>query len=348
LLIAHLGAPARHRVSVAFAAALLALAALVTVPVMDPGAATADAATRRPLAVIVVGPVEGATGYYLRDARRIAAQLRLYGARVRQISSPWATWTRVRDAARGANLFVYLGHGNGYPSPYGRFDPDKMNGLGLNRSGGHGNANVRYYGESYVRRFLRLAPGAVVILNHVCYAGGGSEPGHASPLRRTAVKRADNFAAGFLGAGASVVFASDRSVSSIIRDLFRSRRTMQAVFWHSPWTSTAHDTRFASRRTAGSSGILAPYRPGRYYQSAVGHLGWTTAAWRQTWNPPVQPAAASPAPSPTPDPTTSPDPGVAPTPSPSLDPAPTPTAEPTPSVSPDPSPSPSPETTPAP
>ena len=188
--------------------------AIVTVPVVDPDAAAAEASSRHPLAVIVVGPVAGMTSYYLRDARRIAAQLRSYGARVRQVYSPRATWARVKEASRGANLFVYLGHGNGYPSPYGRFNPRTMNGLGLNARAGAGNSNERYYGEYYLRRALRLAPGAVVVLNHVCYAAGGSEPGRAHPMRWTAVKRADNFAAGFIAAGAAVVFASDRSVTS--------------------------------------------------------------------------------------------------------------------------------------
>lgn len=345
----HPGASARRRASTAFAAVLLALAALVAVPIVDPDA-TADAAGGRPLAVIVVGPVEGTTAYYKRDARRIASQLRSYGARVREIYSPYATWSRVRDAARGAHLFVYLGHGNGYPSPYGSFNPKKMNGLGLNASAGRGNWNVRYYGEHYVRRYLDLAPGAVVILNHVCYAAGSSEPGRGYPTRRTATKRADNFAAGFLAAGAAAVFASDRSVTTIVRDLFRSSRTMRSVFWHSPWTSSRYDSRFSSRRTSGAVGILAPYRPGAFYQSVVGDLGWTTREWRAAWNPPVvaEPPPVEPTPEPTPplDPATEPTPVPTPTPEPTGDPAPTPTPDPTPA--PDPAPTPAPDPTPAP
>jgi hypothetical protein len=302
----------------------------VVVPVVDPEPQAAAAAAR-PLAVIVVGPVEGLTAYYKRDARRIASQLRELGARVRLVASPWATWSRVKTAARGANLFVYLGHGNGYPSPYGRFNPKKMNGLGLNAAGGRGHWNVRYFGESYVRGGLDLAPGAVVILNHVCYAAGSSEPGLGAPLRSTATRRADNFAAGFLGAGAAAVFASDRSVSTIVRDLFRSGRTMRSVFWGSPWTSLRYDSAFRSSRTRGAVGVLAPYRPGRYYQSVVGQLGWTAGDWRRSWNLPV-----APSPEPTPDPTPSPSPLPEPTPDPTSTPAPdaTPAPEPDPTASP--------------
>lgn len=301
LLFTHPGAAARRRASATVAAVLLALAALVALPIVDPEPATA-AAAGRPLAVIVVGPVEGTTAYYKRDANRIADQLRARGARVRKVYSPWATWSRVREAARGAHIFVYLGHGNGYPSPYGRFNPRKMNGLGLNARGGRGNANGKYFGEYYLRRGLHLAPGAVVILNHVCYAAGSSEPGRAYPSRTTARKRADNFAAGFLGAGAAAVFANDRSVANTIRGLFASPRTMRAVFWGSPWTTLRYDSGFRSRRTPGATGILAPYRPGAYFQSLVGELGWTTADWRATWSPPTVVPTPEPSPDPTPVP----------------------------------------------
>lgn len=347
LLLAHPGAAARGRASAAVAAALLALAALVALPIVDPAPATA-AAAGRPRAVIVVGPVEGATASYKRDANRIADQLRAHGARVRKVYSPWATWSRVREAARGANIFVYLGHGNGYPSPYGRFDPRKMNGLGLNARGGRGNANGTYVGEYYVRRGLHLAPGAVVILNHVCYAAGSSEPGRAYPSRTTARKRADNFAAGFLRAGAAAVFASDRSVVDIIRGLFGGTRTMSGVFWGSPWTTLRYDSGFRSRRTPGATGILAPYRPGAYFQSVVGELGWTTAAWRATWSAPTVVPAPDPTPEPTPGPTPEPEPTPTPVDAAEPAPEPTPSAEPSPDPEPTPVPTPAPQPTPVP
>ena len=163
-----------------------------------------------------------------------------------------------------------------------------------------------------------------MILNHVCYAAGSSEPGHGSPPLRTAVKRADNFAAGFLGAGASVVFASDRSVTTLIRDLFRVRQTMQSLFWRSPWTSTRHDTAFRSARTPGATGILAPFLTHGYYQSVVGELGWTSADWRLTWARPIVVLPPAPSPQPPAEPTPSdptPPPGDPP---PAAEPTPTP------------------------
>ncbi len=71
--------------------------------------------------VVVVGPVGSSTGKYRDSARSYAKLARSYGASVTEIYSPYATWSRVRAAAQGANLLIYLGHGNGYPSPYGAF-----------------------------------------------------------------------------------------------------------------------------------------------------------------------------------------------------------------------------------
>jgi hypothetical protein len=306
-----------------------------------------DAATARPLAVIVVGPTHGVTTKYLADANRIAEQLRAYGARVRRVYSPWATWDRVRAAARGANLFIYLGHGNGYPSPHGPFNTRKMDGLGLNAVGGRGHWNTRYYGEYYVARGLHLAPGAVVILNHVCYAGGSSEPGYAYPRRATATRRVDNFAAGFLRAGAAAVFATDRSPRTLVRDLFRTGRTMAWVFWNSPDSTSRYASTFWSRRTPGMRGILAPRRPGQYYMAVTGRLTMTALEWRQCWNPPL-PAAPPPSLDPSPTPTASPDPAATPTPDPGSSPSPDPAATPTPTPSPGASPAPDPGASPAP
>ncbi len=272
------------RYTVMFAGALLAGGSLLAAPFVDRSVANAEPAAEQPRAVIVVGPVEGATSQYRLEARQIADQLRSYGASVRQIVSPWATWAKVKEATAGANLLIYLGHGRGNPGPYGAFDSRTMNGLGLNHSGGHGDGNVTYYGEYFLQRSLGLAKDAVVILEHVPYAAGSSEPGRANPGARTAMLRADNYAAGFLHSGAAAVYASDRSVATIIRDLFRSRLTMQSIFWNSPWTSTRYDTTFPAKRTAGASGIVAPYSPGRYYQSVVGRLRWTATDWRGTWS----------------------------------------------------------------
>lgn len=243
--------------------------------------APAPAARVRPKVVVVVGPVGSKTATYIRRARALAAQARAYGARVVEVYSPNATWARVKAAAAGAKVLIYLGHGNGYPNPYGPFDPKQADGLGLNAVGGRGNADTRYYGEALVARGIRLAPGAVVILNHLCYASGDNEWGRGNPARTTAVRRVDNYGAGFLRAGAVAVFADGLdSPGYVLASMFRSNRTVRQVFWASPAATRSHAIAFASRRTPGAGALMDPYAPSRYYRSVIGRLDVRLSAWR--------------------------------------------------------------------
>jgi hypothetical protein len=187
----------------------------------------------------------------------------------------------VRAAAAGANVFVYLGHGNGWPSGHGPFDPATKNGLGLNEGAGRGNANTTYYGESVIARSLDLAPGAVVILNHLCYASGNNEWGRGNPRRGTAIARVDNYGAGFLRAGAAAVIADGLgSPAYVLRGLLRSDRTIRQIFWSSEGAARGRVMSFASRRTPGASALMDPYAPGRYYRSVIGDLDFKASAWR--------------------------------------------------------------------
>ncbi len=139
---------------------------------------------------------------------------------------------------QGANLLIYLGHGNGFPNPYNKvLTPLKVDGFGLNGSLTSGNTLTTYYGEYYVRTQVKLAPNAVVVLNHLCYSAGSSEPGRADPSLAVARRRVDNFAAGFLRTGAKAVFAETLGdVSYVIAGLFTSDQTIEQIFWSS-WST---------------------------------------------------------------------------------------------------------------
>jgi hypothetical protein len=231
--------------------------------------------------VIVVGPVESSTAHYKSAAKSYAKQARSYGAQVIEIYSPNATWARVKAAAKGANIFIYLGHGNGHPSPYGAFYSDRKDGLGLNKTAGHGNSNVKYYGEKYVKASLALAKNSVVILNHLCYASGNSEPGRALPSKATAKKRADNYAAGFLRAGARTVFATGKgSASWLVRSLLTTDLTMGQIFKADPSFTGTRDFTFASARTNTFTVWMDPYAAKKYYHSMVGRPNMSAAAVR--------------------------------------------------------------------
>jgi len=259
---------------------VLALLAALVAGGLTFGPASAAAATA-PKVVVVVGPVGSKTAEYITEGKALAAQARSYGANVVEIYSPNATWTRVRDAAQGAKVFIYLGHGNGWPSPYGPFQGNTKDGMGLNRYAGQGHSNVQYYGETYIAQSIRFAPYAVVILNRLCYASGNSEWGSANPTRSVAIQRVDNYGAGFLRAGAKAVFAEGIGKANyVLYGLFRTGRSMEQIFWAAGNATRSYTIGFRSTRTIGTRAIMDPYAPSRYYRSVIGHLGMTSTTWR--------------------------------------------------------------------
>jgi hypothetical protein len=231
--------------------------------------------------VVVVGPVGSKTADYKSSAKYYASLARSYGASVTEIYSPYATWSKVKAAAQGANLLIYLGHGNGYPSPYGAFQRYTKDGMGLNSSSGNGNYNVKYWGEYYIDRDIQMAPNAVVILNRLCYASGNSEWGSANPTKSTAIKRVDNYGAGFLRAGAKAVFAEAiSSVSYTIRALFKGSSTMNSILMGHPAAADTRDFYFTSNRTSWARAHLDPPKAGKYWRSVIGNLALTARQWR--------------------------------------------------------------------
>lgn len=259
----------------------MAVALIVALAFAGAGLAAhpASAAAAGKKVVIVVGPVGSSTANYISNARRLAAQARSYGATVYEIYSPNATWSRVRSAAQGANVFIYLGHGNGFPSPYGPFSKYTRDGIGLNAIAG--SPVNRYYGEYYVDTGFNLAKNAVVILNRLCYASGNSEWGARYPTKTVAVQRVDNYGAGFLRTNARAVFAEGTgSAAFILSGLFKTTLSMKQIFWSDPTRDGRYDFTFASKRTPGKVAIMDPTGANRYYRSVIGDLGMTAAQWR--------------------------------------------------------------------
>ncbi len=232
--------------------------------------------------VIVVGPTHGSTSSFRSTARDVARKARSYGAKVVEVYSPYATWRRVKQASRGADLFVYLGHGNGWPSPYAPNQSYTKNGMGLNSSAGRGDYNTKYYGEHYVRKGLHLARGAVVLLMRTCYAAGNSEGTKPNYSSSTARQRVDNYGAGFLRTGARVVIADIiGSPDYILKGLFRSDKTMKQIFWSSPRTTKRWKATVDGKQSPSwARGILDPHKPGQYMRSIIGDLDYRAASWR--------------------------------------------------------------------
>ena len=273
------------RLALAVAAALL-LALGQPVP-------NASAATSSAKVVVVVGPVAEHNAHYIDDADQIAHEARKYSSNVVEIVTPNATWQRVKAAAQGASVFIYLGHGNGWPSPYPPFQTATQDGLGLDPAvGANGSAHV-YYGEDYIRANIRLAPNAVVLLYHLCYASGNSEPGLAEGTLATARQRVDNYGAGFIGAGARAVFAEGHPAHPVVADiraLFTTNRTMDQIFRAAP---TFHDHvlgPYDSQRTPGLRYELDPeHSSSAFYRSLTGDLSMRASLVRAA--PPVSTGA---------------------------------------------------------
>jgi hypothetical protein len=183
------------------------------------------------------------------------------GSRVVRVYSPNATWPAVRTALRGASVVVYLGHGNGWPSRYRDSAwPYSQNGLGLNPVAGLNDDEHQYFGEFYLSRDIRLAPGAVVVMSRLCYASGNSEPGLPEGTLDVARQRVDNYAAGWIRAGArSVIADAFTSPAYYVRALLASRQRVDSIWRGSP-NDHGNQLTFQSTRSPGHLVELDPDR----------------------------------------------------------------------------------------
>src|SRR5262245_35142484 len=153
----------RRAALAAISATLLAVAPALALPALGASAtagvspAPADASPSGPKVVIVVGAVESVTPSFRTDADSIYAEAIKYTSNVVKVYSPNATWAKVEAAAQGASIFIYLGHGYGFPSPYKPvLTPSVHDGMGLNEVGGVSDSDKKYYGESVVSGGIRL------------------------------------------------------------------------------------------------------------------------------------------------------------------------------------------------
>ena len=267
-----------RRLPAAIIAAVMSAALLVPLVAVTGVAPTVHAASPVKV-VVVVGPTHALTDSNLQWAAAIAQRAASHGAQVVTVFHPHATWAEVSAAAVGANVLIYLGHGNGFPSPYTTtLMRDRQDGMGLDPVDGAPDDKVQYYGEQYMAT-LRLAPGALVILNHLCYASGNSEPGQPQPTQAVAVERVDNFAAGFLAGGASAVMAlGTQDAGDIVDGLFGPPQALDQLFMADGGIGTASLT-VASTRTPGARLHLDPQTAtSNFYRSLSGNLELLTSA----------------------------------------------------------------------
>jgi len=271
----------RHRLS------LVAVAAVLAALVWAPAAAAATRPALRPAApkvVLIVGPVGETTAEYRQLAEQAAGAAREFTPNVVEVYSPDATWPAVRNALQGAAVVVYLGHGNGWPSPYrSSLYPPSQDGFGLNPVAGVDDDAHQYFGEDRIATEVQLATNAVVILSRLCYASGNSEPGLDEGTPAVARQRVDNYAAGFIAAGAGAVIAEAHAGPAwYVRHVLSARGSIERM-WSSAPTSNGHVTRFESSRSPGFVGRLDPDQAASgFYRSIVLRPGLSAVPRRGT------------------------------------------------------------------
>ena len=276
----------RSRTALATAlAALVALAPALALPALAASTETtttgtvAGAATA-PKVVIVVGATHEATASYRKDANQMYDEAIKYTPNVVKVYSPNATWKNVKAAAQGASILIYLGHGSGYPRDDSAvFNPDGHDGMGLNSPTNQDDYVAKYYGESYMANDIRLAKNAVVILSHLCFASGNSMAGDPEPTYAVAEQRIDNFASGFLRAGARTVIADvwNSGVTHYIRSLFTTNQSIGSMWTSSP-SNHGHLMPFVPLRNPAYQAVMDPNTPTTgFYRSIVGAMDMRTS-----------------------------------------------------------------------
>ena len=199
--------------------------------------------------VIIVGPTGGQTDDYRHRGDDYATTATAAGANVVKVYSPNATWANVKAAVDGANIVIYLGHGNGYPNPYnsGAEPTDRDNGWGLNRTTAGGDddnwgstmvycgeqallgmltpgsaAQWAYCGGSTNTDGITPAPNWVMIYSNACYAPGASEGFDVPATEAVALQRVRNYSYPDLMLGAGAYFATDMGASGLIDTILRN------------------------------------------------------------------------------------------------------------------------------
>jgi hypothetical protein len=223
------------------------------------GAADVAAASAVPKVVVIVGPAGAATSRYKAEARKAAALARRFTPDVTEVYSPNATWPAVKAALQGASVVIYMGHGNGWPSRYrDSLYPPTQNGFGLNPHAGGNDSDHQYFGEGRLAKGVKLAPDAVVLLNHLCYASGLSEPGLPEGTLDQAKQRVDNYAAGFIAAGAAAVIAEAyASPNHMLAAVLGGRRSIERV-WRGHPNANGNVFGFRSERSPGYVAQMDP------------------------------------------------------------------------------------------
>jgi hypothetical protein len=200
-----------------------------------PGAGPQPAAASSPKVAVIVGPTEITDSHYVKYADEVKKAAEAAGATVdlRYCATP----AEAKAAANGANVIVYLGHGNGFPNPYSATKlTDRVNGWGLRHPDRSWDGKscrdsvLQYYGEDHLTGKLGTngwgtgpitpAPNFVMVMSNACYAPGAGEA-RPAPGESIALERVANYSNPFLTLGGTY-FATDLGSARIVDLVLRN------------------------------------------------------------------------------------------------------------------------------
>ncbi len=142
---------------------------------------------RKLKAIIIVGPVEGLTGSFIREQQKTTAYLRSVGVRVVEFFDPYARWKEIVEESKGAHIFIYSGHGTASL-------------LCLSDGMVYGNT---------IKQELKLHKNALVIFNHACESAGSSATDKGDIGKAEALRRVSDYAKPFVEIKAGAYFANN-------------------------------------------------------------------------------------------------------------------------------------------
>ena len=97
-----------------------------------------------------------------------------------------------------------------------------------------------------------------MLLHHLCYASGLSEPGLPEGTMAVAQQRIDNFASGFVAAGASAVIAEAyASPSGYVKAILGGGKSIDSI-WRSAPSANGRAFAFESARNPGFLAQMDP------------------------------------------------------------------------------------------
>ena len=172
-------------------------------------------------AVLIVGPIDGDNGTATTNERNsmelAAIELEANGVQVFRFYPPNNNWDEIKAAANGAHFLMYRGHGIAWGA---LADNPPVGGFAL---------TGRFISGDDIRRDIRLAPNAVVML-YGCFTAGSSSSDTRAISAAEAKRRVEQYSDPFFDVGAGGYFADwfGDAFQLYVRYLFQGMTQQQA------------------------------------------------------------------------------------------------------------------------